>query len=64
MNNLIKIIDGSLIQIQRYFGKYKDIFNMVPYIRNYYEEFNLVYSQMIKANVKMFKEARLVMECL
>lgn len=34
--------------------KYKDIFN-IPYIRNYYEEFNLVYYQFIKNHLKLFK---------
>jgi len=37
MNNLIKIIDNSMIIIQKYFAKYKDFLNMIPYVRGYYE---------------------------
>jgi len=64
INNLIVIIDSSMVVIQRYFAKYKDFLNMIPYVRGYYEEFNLVYFQLIKNHLPNFKSARIVMECL
>ena len=62
-NTLLQIIDHSLLHIHKYFTKYKDIFN-IAYIRKYYDEFNFLYLQMLKPNLQLFKEPRLIMECL